>query len=257
MTAAFKFEPRTQDTPHGPIDSNGDSVVHWRAGVLSDTILGAPFGALRAGYLAGVSDLAERAAELSAVGFNKAATAFVRADLVAPFKAAQTAARAARDSSASALAKPLAPVFGPETPPQARAEMRAWARSQKMADLVPLALADPTLAAAMVEGGQPMSGLPSDVFERIRDVMVRHNLATFYAPYAEFRTTPNADDPVADLPDAEALKGYVDEIIANHRKAADAAAAAPKILAEFVTAIATLTDARREDAFTLLTGAAA
>ena len=76
MNSTFKFEPRTQNTPHGPIDSNGDAVVHWRAGVLNDTILGGPFGALRTEYLVGVSDLAERAAELSAVGFNKAATAF-------------------------------------------------------------------------------------------------------------------------------------------------------------------------------------
>lgn len=102
-----------------------------------------------------------------------------------------------------------------------------------------------------------MSGLPDDIFERIRDVMVRANLASYFTPATDFRTKPTANDPIADLPDEAALDAYVSKIIANHARDADAVKAAPTVLVDFIGAVATLTDQRREDAFSMLTGAAA
>ena len=251
-----KFEARTQESERGQVDYIADHVLFWPNTVQNHTVMGTAFTSLRSSLLFGTTNLAERAPDLSAQGFITEAKRWAT-DARAPFVAAQKAVRAARDASEATLRKPKVPVFAPDETPAVRADRRAWARGLKLSDLVPVAMADPSLAAAIVEGGQPMSGLPEDIFERIRDVMVRANLASYFMPATDFRTKPTADDPIADLPDEAALEAYVSAIIANHARDAEAVKAAPTILVDFIGAVATLTDQRREDAFALLTGAAA
>lgn len=147
-----KFEARTQEADRGQVDYIADHVLFWPNTVQNHTVMGTAFTSLRSSLLFGTTNLAERAPDLSSQGFITAAKRWAT-DARAPFVAAQKAVRAARDASEATLRKPRVPVFTPEQSPAVRAEQRAWARSLKLSELVPVALNDPSLAAAIVEGG--------------------------------------------------------------------------------------------------------
>ena len=116
----------------------------------------------------------------------------------------------------------------------------------KMLDAVQ---ADTSLAAAIVEGGQAMSGLPADVFDRLRRTMAIGQLAERIMRDNSLRTEPNADDPIGGKPDiATALlnaEGRLDRLDAERELLESVSG----LLANVVQAVALMTGESRHAAF--------
>lgn len=247
-----RFEPTTTDTPAGPLDTVGDVRAHWRSDIATDADMGGPMGRLRDVFQSGVSSLAARAPEMSSTGFINAAKHWAENTLAPVFEGAQRGVHEARKTHTAHLATVSDPAFGPARSPAVDAEQRQWARTAPLKDLLPAINSDPTLAAAIVAGGRAMSGLSPDIYDRIRDTMLRRNLRSWLGPQSEYRTLATADDPIAGHPDEAAIEQRVDEILAAHEVRGERIAAAPALLSAVVSAVAAMTDLPREDAFKLV-----
>lgn len=221
--------------------------------LLQHRTMGPPLQRLVDGAARVAEELAAKAPDLTHTGAVKLALQLSASHIAGPFKEAQAAApRAVAD-----LAKREAPVYQPRfddaSSPAVRVEMRQYARGLSLPKLLEAVRDDATMASAIVEGGPAMSGLPADIFERVRNDMALGNAVSIMLRDHGQTTAPTADDPIGGKPDLEAARDLGERTIAAWKAERDTLATVPALLASIVTAVALMTDQSRADAFAGLT----
>lgn len=133
--------------------------------------------------------------------------------------------------------------------------MRQFARTLPLPDLISATRRDPVLASAVLEGGDALSGLPTDILDRLRNELRIGNATRIFASQNQYRTAPSATDPIGGKPDHAAARAIGERLIAAFDAERELLASAPNTLASVVEVVALMTDATRESAFTALTAA--
>lgn len=228
-------------------------VIAATVDLLNHRTVGPPLQRLVDGAASMAEELATKAPDLTHTGAVKLALQLSASRIAGPFREAQAAApRADAD-----LAKREAPVYQPRfddaTPPAVRVEMRQYARSLSLPNLMKAVRDDATMASAIVEGGPAMSGLPTDIFERVRNDMALGNITAIMSRDHAQTIAPTADDPIGGKPDLAAARDLGERTIAAWKAERDTLATVPALLSSIVTAVALMTDQSRADAFAGLT----
>lgn len=192
--------------------------------------------------------LTARAPDLSDNGFAKAASE-ATGKLAAPFQLTVEAAYRASKQVDAEHAELYAPRFPDGTKAELNAERRAYARGLSMAKAYEAATADLSLASAIVEGGQGMSGLPAEVFDRLRREMATGQLAERIANNAALRTAPTADDPIGGAPDMVTARANAADRLDRLDSERELLATVPTLLANVVNAVSAITGEARQAAF--------
>jgi hypothetical protein len=216
--------------------------------------VGSDFEALRGSVAAVAETLGAEAPDLSDEGFAKRARALITGKVAGAFQATQATVPAALEALALREAPFMRPAFPADQSPAVRVEQRQYARSLKLPDLMREVEADPTLAAAIIEGGGAMSRLPADVYDRIARQAAVGRAAALLAGQRTFAVAATADDPIGGQPDHAVAREAGEELIAAFEAERETLAGASTVLANVVTMVALMTDMRRDDAFKLLTG---
>lgn len=215
--------------------------------------IGAPVQALSDAFATTGEILQARAADLTATGFAKLASETILARVGPPFKALGKAiAEAARDVG-NRLASFYAPFFTDDQPPTVRVELRQYAKSLPLQTLMEAAQNDGSVAAAIIEGGLAMSGLPADIFERLNRNLAVANATRILAGQRTYKTAPDADDPIGGKPDADAARVAGEQLIAALEAEQSLLADAPQALTSAISIVAIMTDTTRDEAFKVLT----
>lgn len=256
------FEFSITDTGRGSLQQfrTGERRASFMAttALTEHPLAGPAIVALRDGIAAIGETIAARVGDLTQSGLAKLAREMTVERIAPDFRTAQAAvgrAEVAHDKHVAELTSPPAGV--PQPGEAVRVERRQYARSLPLPKLLAAVLNDPSLAAAVVEGGQGLSGLPSDVFAKMERDAATANLAARYALQHDYRTAPSADDPVGGKPDEEAARSAAEAAMKALDATRDMLADAPNVLASAVSVVALLTDTSRDEAFVLLTGQAA
>lgn len=213
---------------------------------------GAPVTALRTALASTASGLAEIAGDLSDDGFSKEAKRRT-ASIVQPFGMVVESTYAARKSVDETLAKLHTPRFPDESEPAVRAEQRSFASGLSMAARIEAANRDPLLAAAIVEGGLAMSGMPADVFDRMKREMAVGQLTDALLKGQDFRTPQTVDDPIAGKPDRDAARNVAEKRLANLESERELLDTLPALLSHVINAVALMSGETRQAAFERLT----
>lgn len=230
------------------------SVVLFTPARLSDhTNVGPQFTALRDAVAVGAEELSRRAPDLTTTGFVKAANALV-ADKIGPaFRATQAAVPAALANLERREAPMLRLYFPDEQPPAVRVEQRQYARSLALPTLIQATRNDTALAAAVIEGGAAMSGLPGDIFEKLRDDLRVANATRILSGQNQYLTEPSAADPIGGAPDTAKARAAGERLIAAFDAERALLARAPETLTAVVMTVALMTDSTTDAAFAALT----
>lgn len=197
--------------------------------------------------------LARIAADRSPSGFDKEAGALIDRRLKPAFRLVVEGQRRSMAELEKEEATLYAPRFAEGSEPATRAEQRAWWRGLSMPQRMEAANADPALAAAIVEAGPAMAGLPSDVFQRLKRTMAEGQLAERIARDAGLRTVPTVDDPIGGQPDYETARANAAKRLDRLDDERDMLNRVPALLANVVTAVALMTGEKRQAAFERLT----
>lgn len=233
----------------------GDRVtaLHASTALTDHRIIGGPLQALSEGCDATGEISQARAADLTPSGFNKMARDLIAARIAGPFNVLRDAIIVAETDLAARRAPYEKPFFAADHPPAVRVELRQHARSLPLPALMEAVQSDPTLAAAVIEGGLAMSGLPADIFARVERDMAVGNATRVLAGQRTYKTAPSASDPVGGKPDPKAARAAGEGLIAAFEMEEALLATAPAFLAAVVDFAALLTDTTRDEAFRLLT----
>jgi hypothetical protein len=214
--------------------------------------IGPAMQALADGFATVGEILQARTADLTPTGFTRLAAEVIKAHVNAPFNRMKAAIIEATAEIEKRRESFDAPYFTADQPPAVRVELRQYAKSRSLPALMELTQSDAVMAGAIVEGGPSMSGLPADIFERLkRDVAVA-NATRVLLGQRSYRTVPNASDPIGGKPDLEAAHAAGEGLIAALEAEALLLAGAPATLAAGIDIVAILTDATRDDAFARL-----
>ena len=193
--------------------------------------------------------LVQRASDLSASGRYKEAQGMVDRTVRPAFRLAIEAQRRAVAKVESEREALFAPRFSKDSTVAVRAEQRTWARGLSLAKGIETASADTSLAAAIVEGGQAMSGLPEDIFDRLHITMATNQLAERIMQDTSMQTAPSADDPVGGKPDHETARKAAEARLERIHAEREMLERVPTTLAHVVAAVALMTGEAREAAF--------
>lgn len=109
------------------------------------------------------------------------------------------------------------------------------------------------MRAAIVEGGEALSGVPKDVFERMRREMATEQLAQRIIASTSMRTEPTADNPIAGEIDIETARINAADKMERLDAERELLARVPALLSNVVTTVAVLTGENRNAAFARLT----
>ena len=211
--------------------------------------VGTDIRALNDAFVETAESLARIAPDRSPSGFDKEAGALIDRRLKPAFRLVVEGQR----RSVAELEKESAALYTPRFPegsePATRAEQRQWWRGLSMPAKVEAANADPALAAAIVEGGLAMSGLPSDVFERLRRTMAEGQLSERILADTSLRTAPTPSDPIGGEPDAATARANAAAKFDRMEAEREMLNRVPALLANVVTAVALMTGQTRQAAF--------
>ena len=216
-------------------------------------VIGAPLQALSDGFATTGEILQSRAPDLTATGFAKLASETILARVAPPFKASGKAIGDAARDVADRLATYYAPFFSNDQPPAVRVELRQYAKSLPLQTLMEAAQNDGSVAAAIIEGGLAMSGLPADIFERLNRNLAVANATRILAGQRTYKTAPDADDPIGGKPDPDAARAAGEQLISALEAEQSLLADAPQALTSAISIVAIMTDTTRDEAFKLLT----
>lgn len=246
----------TSQTERGRMSSYrvGDRTAYFLAStaLTGHRIIGEAMQALSDGIATTGEILGARAADLTATGFAKLATETITARVAPPFNAARTAITNATADVENRFESFRAPFFSNDEPPVVRVELRQFAKSLSLPALMEAAQNDASLAAAIIEGGLAMSGLPADIFERLKRDVAVGNATRILLGQRTFRTAPSANDPIGGKLDKDAARIAGEELIAALEAEEALLAGAPATLAAAIDAVAIVTDTTRDAAFALL-----
>lgn len=221
----------------------------------ANDIIGRPSVAL-GDALASVMEIAQaKSADLTPTGLNKLATSQVSERIAAPFNALRSAIPAAHADLDNHMANFGMPKFPAGQSPSVRVEKRQYAKSLPLPALLQAVQNDPTLAAAVVEGGLAMSGLPADIFANIEQNMRASNATALLMGQREFKTKPSVDDPVGGKPDHQTARAEGKALIRALDQKRALLNQAPAMLASVVNIVALVTDTDRATALDLLMAA--
>lgn len=218
--------------------------------------IGQPITALRDALAAGSEQYAALAPDLSPSGKVKLARQ-IGAEKIAPaFRSVQAAMPGAVADNEARLASFSTPTFPDSQPPAVRVEQRQHARSLKLPHLIEAARVDPSLADAVIEGGLSMSGLPGDVFDRLRRDAAVGQAERILTEQRRYTTPATADDPVGGRPDPVAARADAEALISALEVESELLADVPRVLSSAVQLVAMLTEMPVDDAFQMLTAEA-
>lgn len=215
--------------------------------------IGSTLTQLQAGVAGVAEHLANRAPLLSRTGLTQEAEGLVDRTIKSPFELSVEAAHKERRSLEAEWSRLHTPKFADGADPAVRVEQRNYARSRKLPEAIAAAQRDPGLAAAIIEGGPAMSGLPADVFAVLRHDMAVGQLATILASQHDYLTPPTADDPVAGLPDFEAARAVAAKRFATLEAERELIGRIPALLSNVVSAVALMLETSRQAAYERLT----
>lgn len=215
--------------------------------------VGADVTALQIQLATTASRLAEIAPDRSEAGLHKEATGLVERNIKPAFALAVEGQRRAAAEVEARWTALHTPQFPADSSPAVRAEERSWARGLTMPKVVESANGDAGLAASIIEGRPPMSGLPADVFERLRREMAITQLADKLALQNDYRTEPTAADPIGGLVDMGAARAAAKEHIDGVEARREVLSRVPPLLSSVIDAVAVMTGEERQGAFERLT----
>lgn len=255
----MSFDFTKQDTGRGDavnVGRNGQSAtIFFRADLNDHAALGPIARSLAGAVIDTVTVLAARRPDLSETGFSKRAAE--EAARIAPaFRATQQEAPKALKANAERRSKYDQPHFNEGSSHDQRAEQRAWLRSLSMSAQLTATQNDPALAAAMVEGGQAMSGLPADVFRSVHEGMRVHNAMRHLAGQRDYSAKASADDPLAMNVDHAAARKEAVDLLAGIDAETELLATVPTLLSNVIEAVAVAANLSRTDSFNLLSNPA-
>lgn len=193
--------------------------------------------------------LQARAAKLSEAGFIDEARAQVERTIAPAFKRAVEVGRSAMAAVERTATELHAPRFATGSEPATRAEQRSWARGLNLPRTLEAVAADASLAAAIVEGGPALSGLPRDIYDRIKGNMATEQLASRIVADAALRTPATADDPVGGKADIAAARVAAADRLERLEAERVLLGRVPGLLANVVTAVALIAGESRQASF--------
>ena len=251
------YSSTTTDSGRGLLNTHrtGDRAAHvlFRSDLIEHQRVGSPISDVRDAVTVVSETLQARAPDLTDTGFNKLAQHEVEQRIAPSFREARVAIHSAFDDLDKREAPFYRPTFADAQLPAVRVEQRQWARSLSLPQLLKVVQDDPTLAGAIIEGGHAMSGLPADIFARLRREMAVHRATTILSGQRQFAVAATADDPVAGQPDHDAARTAGEALIKAFEDERELLATAPDLLANVVTAVALMLDVNRAEAFKVLT----
>ncbi|WP_296722349.1 hypothetical protein [Erythrobacter sp.] len=134
-----------------------------------------------------------------------------------------------------------------------RIEMRAHVRNLKPEAVIALAKADSDVAAAIVEGGAALSGLPGPAFDMIqRDFAVATLAERILSGGTLPRIAPSIADPIGGAADVETARRNAADRLSRLDDEIALLKAVPGVLSNVVTAVSILTGESREAALARL-----
>jgi len=193
-----------------------------------------------------------RAADLTATGLAKLATETIAARVAPHFNALRSAIADADAGLGKRMEIYYTPHFSADEPPAVRVERRQYAKSLSLPALMDAVQNDGSLAAAIIEGGLAMSGLPANIFDRLKRDLAVTNATRILAGQRAYRTVPDADDPIGGKPDHDAARAAGEELITAFESEQALLSEAPATLTAVINIVAIMTDTTRDDAFKLL-----
>ena len=251
-----KIEILTSQTERGRMSSFrvGERTAYLLAStaLTGHRIIGEAMQALSDGIATTGEILQARAADLTATGFAKLATETITARVAPPFNSVRETITVATADVEKRLEIFRAPFFTNDEPPAVRVELRQYAKSLSVPALMEAAQKDGSLATAIIEGGLAMSGLPADIFDRLRRDVAVANATRVLLSQRTYRTVPNANEPIGGKPDSDAARAAGEELIAALEAEEALLEEAPATLAAAIDAVAIMTDTTRDQAFKLL-----
>jgi hypothetical protein len=250
------FTYLTSQTERGSLASFGvgDRKAYFLAStaMTGHRVIGLALQALSDG-LATTGDIIQaRAADVTATGFAKLATETIVARVAPSFNALRSAIAEAEADREKRMEIFGAPHFSTNEPPAVRVERRHYAKSLPLPALMDAVQKDGSLAAAIIEGGLAMSGLPANIFDRLKRDLAVANATRILAGQRAYRTVPDANDPIGGKPDHDAARAAGEELIAAIESEQTLLSEAPATLTAVVNIVAIMTDTTRDDAFKLL-----
>lgn len=231
--------------------ARGDTrhVLTFTTDLTEHETVGPPMTRLRGTIAEGVERLSVRASDLSRIGLTKEAVDLVDRSIRPAFRAAVEATLKAGRAIDAEWTRLHTPKFNEQSVPAVRAERRAFAQTLKVPDRIAAAQGHPELAAAIIEGGLAMSGLPADIYERLRREMAVGQLATTLVTQHEFKVAATADDPVAGQPDWEGVRKVAADRLDRLDGERELIARVPATLSSVVNAVALMVEESRAAAF--------
>lgn len=247
----FEFLLNTSERAVAINLARGDvrQVLTFTSDLTGHETVGPPMTRLQTAVADSADHLAKRAPDLSRTGLTKEAEGRVDRSIQPAFAAVVEATLKARRDTDAEYTRLHTPRFDDNSVPAVRAELRGFAQSLKVPDRIAAAQNDPYLAAALIEGGLAMSGLPADMFERLRREMAIGQLATVLTTQHEFKVVATADDPVAGQPDWEGVRRVAADRLDRLDGERDLIARVPATLSHVVNAVGLMLEESRPRAF--------
>jgi hypothetical protein len=208
------------------------------------------------GELSTVGELVvSQANDRTPVGLAKLARDQVSKRVVGPFREMTRAMPLAQDNLNGRRGDFFEPLFSESEPPIVRVELRQSVRGGKLHEVIDASRRNPSLRAAIIEGGLQLSGLPVDIFEMLAREMAVGNASRRLADQHGYRTKPTPLNPIGGLPDHDAAKAAAEALITALEVEGELLSSVPSTLASVVSATAMMMDVDRSAAFDLLTAA--
>lgn len=247
----FEFLSSTSDRAIVSQLNRGDAraAVAIETAMLEHPEIGSTLRALNDALSETAETLQGRAAKLSEAGFIEEARTQVERAIAPAFNRAVDSQRRALATIERTAADLFTPRFPDGSEPATRAEQRMWARGLSLPKTLEAVKADPSLGAAIVEAGPAMSGLPGDVFDRIRGDVAVAQLADRIVADAVLRTPATADDPVGGKADIAAARAAAADRIDRLEDERMLLGRVPGVLANVITAVAVMSGESRQAAF--------
>lgn len=200
--------------------------------------------------LAGVAEsLQKRGHLLSATGLTDAANAAIDSTVRPAYRTLTADTLKAQRALDVDLSDLMTPRFREDQPSSLRSEHRTHLRGQKLPDALAAAQSDLLgLGAAIIEGGQGLSGFPTDIFQRLqRDVAVEQ-LAQRIIQSTSMSTEPSLADPLGGQPDLETARKNAAARLDRLEAERALIGRVPALLGSTVTVVALMTDTSRQAA---------
>lgn len=209
--------------------------------------LGAPLVRLQ-GSLTGVAQgLADIAGNYSEAGFMP--IALERTGSIAPdFRLVIEAHRSTLRRLEGDRRDLHAPTFDESVPHARRIEMRTHVRGLKPEAVLAMAKLEPVIAAAIVEGGLALSGLPEQAFKALEREAAVAKLADriLDSNRGTMRIAPSVNDPVGGALDTETARRNATDRLERLDDEIALLGLVPALLAGVLTAVSVLTGENRQ-----------